>query len=70
MKCVKSSSGKIDRVKDDIAFSRVKSGKWNYCGKSEWKTSVRDINKVDEEKKTTKKGKKKNESKDNNGGKS
>ena len=41
MKCVKSDSGKIERVKDDIAGSRVDSGKWAYCGKAEWKAVSR-----------------------------
>ena len=42
MKCVKSSSGKIERVGEEKAFRRVKSGEWSYCGKAEWRKEVRD----------------------------
>lgn len=42
MKCIKSKSGKtIERVKDEVASAKVKTGMWNYCPKSEWKKATR-----------------------------
>ncbi len=45
MKCVKSVDGKISRVSDVLAAERVESGKFQYCGKAEWKKTVRDVGK-------------------------
>lgn len=42
MKCVKSANDKVERVGNEKANKRVKSGKWRYCGKAEWKKEVRD----------------------------
>jgi len=40
MKCIKSKSGKtIERVKDEVAKTKVNSGAWSYCSKSEWKAT-------------------------------
>lgn len=42
MKCIVSQSGKtIERVKDDVAKTKVDSGKWNYTNKADWKQRVR-----------------------------
>ncbi len=38
MKCVKDSKGKVTRVTDDIANTRVAKGDYTYCSKSEWKS--------------------------------
>jgi hypothetical protein len=41
MKCVKEVvSGKITRIKDSEASTKVTSGKYNYCSKSEWKGTI------------------------------
>jgi len=37
MKCVKDTKGKITRVSDELADTRVTKGDYTYCGKSEWK---------------------------------
>ena len=42
MKCIESKSGKtVDRVKDDVAATKVATGKWNYYPKEKWKQRVR-----------------------------
>ena len=41
MKTIKQKSGRIDRVSDKEATQRVKSGGWDYCSKSEWKSLTR-----------------------------
>ena len=42
MKCIVSKSGKtIERVKDDVAKTKVDSGKWSYTSKADWKQRVR-----------------------------
>ena len=42
MKCIVSQSGKtIERVKDDVAKTKVDSGKWSYTSKADWKQRVR-----------------------------
>lgn len=41
MKCVINTDGKVERVGDEIAFNRVKTGEWKYCDKQEWKAAVR-----------------------------
>jgi hypothetical protein len=46
MKTVKPVHGGLpERVKDPRAKELVESGKYVYCGKIEWKTSVRDASK-------------------------
>ena len=42
MKCVKSNTGEIARVSDQLAQERVASGSWSYCGKEEWKKQEKD----------------------------
>ncbi len=43
MKCIKNTlSGKITRVKNEIADSQVDSGKWIFVPKKDWKNKVRD----------------------------
>ena len=38
MKCIKNiTTNEIKRVSDEIATSQVESGKFSFCGKSEWK---------------------------------
>ena len=70
MKCVKLIKevknlelGEVIRITDSEAELRVKSGKWGYTSKSEWKLSVGKNKSGDQESNqvTTKKGKKKNE---------
>ena len=40
MKCIKSKSGKtIERVRDEVAKTKVATGTWDYCPKSEWKAT-------------------------------
>ena len=41
MKTIKQKSGKIERVSDREAIDRVRSGGWDYCSKSEWKSLTR-----------------------------
>ena len=42
MKCIVSKSGKtIERVKDEVARTKVETGNWNYTSKSDWKQRVR-----------------------------
>lgn len=42
MKCIMSKSGKtIERVKDEVAHQKVKSGNWSYCNKELWKQRIR-----------------------------
>ena len=44
MKCIESVYGKtIDRVKDDVARTKVATGKWSFCSKTKWKQLVRKI---------------------------
>ena len=42
VKPVGADGGVPVRVKDKEADSRVKSGQWVYCDKTEWKKQVRD----------------------------
>lgn len=44
MKTIKQKSGKIERVSDKEAMSRVKLGGWDYCSKSEYKELTRKSN--------------------------
>ncbi len=46
MKCIVSTANEVKRVSDDVAKTRVDSGKWSYCSKKRWKTEVRDVNKT------------------------
>jgi len=41
MKCIKLSSGKIDRISDDRAFALVNHGSAVFIPKSIWKNEVR-----------------------------
>lgn len=42
MKCVKNvKTSEIVRVSEESADLKVSSGKWNYCSKSEWKSTTR-----------------------------
>lgn len=43
MKCIKSKEGEIVRATEKDAVKFVKTGKWSYCPKSEWKQKVRDV---------------------------
>ena len=46
MKTIKENgTERTERVSDNEAYSKVGSGRWNFCSKSEWKTNVRDANK-------------------------
>lgn len=49
VKPVGADGGVPVRVKDKEANSRVKSGQWAYCEKSEWKAKVRDAAKKEVE---------------------
>jgi len=41
MKCVKNvDTGTAVRVHNDDARQKVKTGKWNYCPKSEYKAQI------------------------------
>jgi len=40
MKCVKSTTGKIERVQDSVADKRVKTGDWVFASKIEWKNQI------------------------------
>ena len=44
MKCIKNGQN-IKRVTNENAQELVKQGCWTFCSKSEWKVSVRDVNK-------------------------
>ena len=42
MKCIKSkSSGKIERVENELALQKVNSGTYVYVDKQEWKKQTR-----------------------------
>jgi len=41
MKCIKNPKGQIFRVSDYDADVKVTSGKYEYCGKEEWKKATR-----------------------------
>jgi hypothetical protein len=42
MKCIRElNTGKITRVKDADASTKVKTGRFAYCPKSDWKEQVR-----------------------------
>lgn len=49
MKCIKSSEGEIVRATEKDAVRFVKTGKWSYCPKCEWKQNVRDVKEVKKE---------------------
>ena len=57
MKCIKSESGEVKRVKESVASLRVKTGDWSYCPKAEWKEQKRKEKEKKETKKTNKKKK-------------
>jgi hypothetical protein len=43
MKCVKNKeSGDITRIYNERAYVLVRSGKFSFCSKAEWKKEVRD----------------------------
>lgn len=53
MKCIKSTTKEetvnpVRRVSDTQAEKAVQTGKWTYCGKQEWKKTVRDATKTAE----------------------
>ena len=37
--CIKHTNGKVDRVKEGIAYNLIKNGQAEYCSKTEWKQS-------------------------------
>lgn len=41
MKCIKDKKGKITRVSDDIAWTKVARENYTYCSKDEWKEATR-----------------------------
>lgn len=45
MKCVKDEKKNVKRLNDELAWELVKSGKYIYCPKEEWKQKVRGYNK-------------------------
>jgi len=40
MKCIIAKNGKVERVTDSVAESRVKSGDWIFTSKTEWKNQI------------------------------
>lgn len=41
MKTVKNNEGNVKRVEDGTAAQMVNSGKWDYCGKEEYKKLIK-----------------------------
>lgn len=70
MKCIKRTKGEsvIIRVDDKDAETKVSTGTWAYCPKSEWKeltrrakpASKKEVEEGDEDKPITKRGKNSN----------
>jgi hypothetical protein len=70
MKCIKRTKGEsvIIRVDDKDAETKVSTGTWAYCPKSEWKeltrrakpVSKKEVEEGDEDKPITKRGKNSN----------
>jgi len=51
MKCIKNiKTGKIERRKDEFAHEMVKTGKFVYCSKMEWKNYTKHPEDEDENK--------------------